>query len=103
MRCHIIIIIIIIVVLPTLKFLQILALTLALPLNCPLMPGEINTYQSYQECVALHIAAKPELFMVPDKTRVHANHDLNIFVSSFYRLLPFLLLFMRQHCRLIMN
>jgi hypothetical protein len=30
------------------------------------------------------IRSKPELHMVPDKTRQHARHDLNISVSKTY-------------------
>ena len=44
--------------------------------------GEVHTFESYRECVALKIYSKPELYMVPDKTRLHAKHDLNISVSQ---------------------
>jgi hypothetical protein len=47
-----------------------------------LVLGEVHTFESYRECVALKIYSKPELYMVPDKTRLHAKHDLNISVSQ---------------------
>jgi hypothetical protein len=40
--------------------------------------GEITSSQSYQECVQLGIEGKSEFSIVPDKTRLHAKHDLNI-------------------------
>ena len=48
-----------------------------------LLVGEVHTFESYRECVDLKIYSKPELYMVPDKTRLHAKHDLNISVSQW--------------------
>jgi hypothetical protein len=44
--------------------------------------GDIHTFGAYKECVLMGIRSKPELHMVPDKTRQHARHDLNISVRE---------------------
>ena len=40
--------------------------------------GDINTLQCYQACLAAGIMAKPEIYIVPGKSRENSQHGLNL-------------------------